>query len=243
MQREVRMLQTDPPPGVWAAPKNGERLTELEAQIQGPKDTVYEGGLFRLSVDIPARYPFEPPKVKFVTPIYHPNIDPEGRICLDILNMPPKGGWKPALNVSTVLASIGLLLEEPNPDDGLVTDITAEFKHQRQVFDAKARQWTQRHAMPGSRDAAADAAGDGAKAAAAAGAGGGEAAEAPAGGEQQQQQQQQPAGADEGPKENSNPAAAGEGAAAGKPDQTVAGEQAAAHPAQPAKRPRLALRK
>lgn len=50
---------------------------------------------------------------------------PEGRICLDILNMPPKGGWKPALNVSTVLASIGLLLAEPNPDDGLVTDIVS----------------------------------------------------------------------------------------------------------------------
>ena len=49
----------------------------------------------------------------------------EGRICLDILNMPPKGGWKPALNVSTVLASIGLLLAEPNPDDGLVTDIVS----------------------------------------------------------------------------------------------------------------------
>ena len=137
--------------------------------------------------------------------------------------MPPKGGWKPALNVSTVLASIGLLLAEPNPDDGLVTDIvsgcasaqrvclrasacaaagrwrarvglcvgagacaaclapclppslpcttrpwpqqTAEFKHQRQVFDAKARQWTQRHAMQGGGDAVAAGAGGGADAA------------------------------------------------------------------------------
>ncbi len=47
----------------------------------------------------------------------------EGRICLDILNMPPKGAWKPSLNVPTVLASIGLLLAEPNPEDGLVTDV------------------------------------------------------------------------------------------------------------------------
>jgi hypothetical protein len=47
----------------------------------------------------------------------------EGRICLDILNMPPKGAWKPSLNVPTLLASIGLLLAEPNPDDGLVTDV------------------------------------------------------------------------------------------------------------------------
>lgn len=68
------------------------------------------------------RYPMEPPKVRFVTPVYHPNIDAEGRICLDILNPPPKGAWKPSLNISTVLSSIALLLSEPNPDDGLVTD-------------------------------------------------------------------------------------------------------------------------
>jgi ubiquitin-conjugating enzyme E2 T len=64
----------------------------------------------------------EPPKVRFVTPVYHPNIDAEGRICLDILNPPPKGAWKPSLNISTVLSSIALLLSEPNADDGLVTD-------------------------------------------------------------------------------------------------------------------------
>ena len=63
------------------------------------------------------------PKVHFVTPIYHPNIDSAGRICLDTLNMPPKGAWKPSLNISTVLASIQLLMSHPNPDDGLMVDI------------------------------------------------------------------------------------------------------------------------
>ena len=57
--------------------------------------------------------------MQFVTPIYHPNIDSGGRICLDTLNMPPKGCWKPSLNVSTLLSTIRLLLSEPNPDDGL----------------------------------------------------------------------------------------------------------------------------
>lgn len=61
--------------------------------------------------------------MRFVTPVYHPNIDGEGRICLDTLNMPPKGAWRPSLSVATVLASVGLLLADPNPDDGLVTDI------------------------------------------------------------------------------------------------------------------------
>lgn len=71
----------------------------------------------------------EPPKVRFITPVYHPNIDAEGRICLDILNPPPKGAWKPSLNISTVLASIALLLADPNPDDGLVTE-TVRIRHE-----------------------------------------------------------------------------------------------------------------
>jgi len=55
LQKEVIMLQTEPPPGAWAAPCN-DNLTEFNAQIQGPLGTVYEGGIFRLSINIPARY-------------------------------------------------------------------------------------------------------------------------------------------------------------------------------------------
>ena len=67
----------------------------------------------------------EPPKIRFLTPIYHPNIDTAGRICLDSLKMPPKGAWKPALNVCTLLTTIQLLMTEPNPDDPLMTEIVS----------------------------------------------------------------------------------------------------------------------
>lgn len=69
------------------------------------------------------RYPFEPPKVRFETPIYHPNIDNAGRICLDTLKMRPKGSWLPSINLCTLLTTIRLLMAEPNPDDGLMPDI------------------------------------------------------------------------------------------------------------------------
>jgi ubiquitin-conjugating enzyme E2 T len=89
------------------------------------------GGTFSIRVSIPERYPFEPPTVTFQTPLLHPNIDAQGRICLDLLNMPPKGGWRPSLNISTILMSVRLLLAEPNPDDGLVQELTHEYKYNR----------------------------------------------------------------------------------------------------------------
>lgn len=82
----------------------------------------------------------------FSTPIYHPNIDTGGLICLDILNLPPKGAWQPSLNISTVLTSIGLLLSEPNPDDGLMCEASKEYKYNKQVFDQKARSMTEKYA-------------------------------------------------------------------------------------------------
>jgi ubiquitin-conjugating enzyme E2 T len=151
LHKELKMLQ-DPPPGVCVWPADNSSLSRLEAQIQGPDGTVYAKGIFKLEVEIPDRYPFEPPNVKFVTPVYHPNIDSGGRICHDILNMPPKGQWRPSLNIGAVLASIRVLLEEPNHDDGLMSDISAEYKHNRALFDDKARQSTERYAMQNSTE-------------------------------------------------------------------------------------------
>ena len=110
------------------------------------------------------RYPFEPPHVLFQTKIYHPNIDDKGRICLDVLKMPPQGSWKPAQNMSSginmhiieyielltcsllVLTSIQLLLSEANPDDGLMADISHEYKFNRTKFLETARQWVLKYA-------------------------------------------------------------------------------------------------
>lgn len=64
------------------------------------------------------------PKVRFMTKIYHPNIDKLGRICLDIL----KDKWSPALQIRTVLLSIQALLSAPNPDDPLANDVAEQWK-------------------------------------------------------------------------------------------------------------------
>lgn len=64
-------------------------LKFMRIEITGPENSPYENGIFELDLSITDRYPFEPPKLRFITPIYHPNIDSTGRICLDLLKMPP----------------------------------------------------------------------------------------------------------------------------------------------------------
>lgn len=148
MKRELEILSRGgAAPGIAAWPRDeGTRLDVLEAEIRGAEETPYAGGVFRLEVNIPAEYPLKPPRVRFLTKIYHPNIDSQGRICLDSLNMPPKGAWKPSLNVATVLTSIQALMSSPNGDDGLMVDITEEFRNNTPLFRKKAVEWTKRYA-------------------------------------------------------------------------------------------------
>ncbi|KAK3285496.1 hypothetical protein CYMTET_6904 [Cymbomonas tetramitiformis] len=140
MQQELKMLESAPPE-IFAWPVDGA-LNHLRAYIKGPIGTAYAGGLFKLDLRIPERYPFEPPNVVFLTQIYHPNVDSRGHICLDILNMPPRGSWKPSFNVLTVLETLVQVLAEPNPDSGLGNEVAQEYKCNPLQFDNTARQWT-----------------------------------------------------------------------------------------------------
>lgn len=149
MKRELQLLAAgSAAPGITAWPRDEASLTVLDAEICGAADTPYERGLFRLEVHIPPEYPLKPPRVRFVTPIYHPNIDSQGRICLDTLTMPPKGAWKPSLNVATLLTTVQALMSSPNPDDGLMVDITHEYRRNPALFQKKARAFTDKHASP-----------------------------------------------------------------------------------------------
>lgn len=89
-----------------------------------PLHAIAADGIFKLELFLPADYPMAPPKVRFLTRIYHPNIDKLGRICLDIL----KDKWSPALQIRTVLLSIQALLSAPNPDDPLANDVADHWK-------------------------------------------------------------------------------------------------------------------
>ncbi|KAG6517818.1 hypothetical protein ZIOFF_017727 [Zingiber officinale] len=158
IQKELLDLQKDPPTSCSAGPV-GEDLFHWQATIMGPTESPYSGGVFFVKIHFPPDYPFKPPKVNFQTKagfsyychevtrslmqVYHPNINSNGSICLDIL----KEQWSPALTISKVLLSICSLLTDPNPDDPLVPEIAHIYKTQRSRYEETARAWTQKYAM------------------------------------------------------------------------------------------------
>ncbi|KAI5009953.1 hypothetical protein ZWY2020_012090 [Hordeum vulgare] len=140
--KELKDLQKDPPTSCSAGPV-GEDMFHWQATIMGPSESPFTGGLFLVNIHFPPDYPFKPPKVSFRTKVFHPNINSNGSICLDIL----KEQWSPALTISKVLLSICSLLTDPNPDDPLVPEIAHMYKTDRAKYESTARSWTQKYAM------------------------------------------------------------------------------------------------
>ena len=143
IRRELEDLLSRETTFVTAGPVDDENLFQWTATVAGPQDSPYAGGLFELVMVVPDDYPFRPPKVAFQTRIYHPNISPDGGICLDLL----RDAWSPALTVSKLLLSICSLLTDPNPSDPLVPAIAEQYMRDRERFNETASAWTQVYAM------------------------------------------------------------------------------------------------
>ncbi|KMZ98753.1 hypothetical protein PVNG_06581, partial [Plasmodium vivax North Korean] len=114
-------------------------ISEWVGFIKGPSGTPYEDGHFILDITIPNDYPYNPPKIKFNTKIWHPNISSQtGAICLDVL----KNEWSPALTIRTALLSIQALLSDPQPDDPQDAEVAKMYKENYSLFLKTASVWT-----------------------------------------------------------------------------------------------------
>ncbi|KAI0470627.1 NEDD8-conjugating enzyme UBC12 [Xylariaceae sp. FL0804] len=110
-----------------------------------PDEGVYTGGLFTFTFAMSASYPHEPPKVRCQQKIYHPNIDLEGKVCLNIL----REDWKPVLNLNAVIVGLQFLFLEPNAADPLNKEAADDLRNSRDQFRRNVRTAMQGGAVRG----------------------------------------------------------------------------------------------
>ncbi|KAF4451161.1 ubiquitin-conjugating enzyme (huntingtin interacting protein 2) [Fusarium austroafricanum] len=129
--------------GVNAYLVNEGNMTQLQGTFSGPSDTPYAGGTFKVDIKIPEQYPFKAPGIKFETKIWHPNVSSQtGAICLDTLST----NWSPVQTIKTVLISLRLLLENPNPKDPQDAEVAKMMLENPESFARKAHEWAVKYA-------------------------------------------------------------------------------------------------
>jgi len=103
--------------------------------IISPDEGFYKGGRFIFQFKVNPNYPHDPPKVKCETRVYHPNIDLEGNVCLNIL----REDWKPVLTIETIVLGLQFLFMEPNPEDPLNKEAADVLQSNRRLFEQNVR--------------------------------------------------------------------------------------------------------
>ncbi|ELK18812.1 NEDD8-conjugating enzyme Ubc12 [Pteropus alecto] len=96
-----------------------------------PDEGFYKSGKFVFSFKVGQGYPHDPPKVKCETMVYHPNIDLEGNVCLNIL----REDWKPVLTINSIIYGLQYLFLEPNPEDPLNKEAAEVLQNNRRLFE------------------------------------------------------------------------------------------------------------
>ncbi|KND02738.1 uncharacterized protein SPPG_01821 [Spizellomyces punctatus DAOM BR117] len=136
LSKELLDLSKDPPEGIKTI-LNMDNITDVQAWIQGPEGTPYQGGCFRVKLTLGGDFPTAPPKGYFLTKIFHPNVSKTGEICVNVL----KKDWKKEYGIGHILLTIKCLLIDPNPESALneeagrllLEDYSAYAKHAKLI--------------------------------------------------------------------------------------------------------------
>jgi len=146
LAKELKSLTDTPAEGIRVTVSEDD-LACIQAEIDGPVGTPYEGGLFRMKLIIPSDFPSAPPKGYFLTRIFHPNIAKNGEICVNVL----KKDWKPSLGVRHVLTVVRCLLIEPYPESALNEEAGRMLMEDYDGYARHAKLLTTIHATKTSR--------------------------------------------------------------------------------------------
>lgn len=146
LRKQLKDLSRHPVEGFSAGLADDSNLFEWNVAIIGPPDTLYEGGYFNAIMSFPVNYPNSPPTVRFTSEMWHPNVYPDGRVCISILHPPgddPNGyelaseRWSPVHTVETILLSIISMLSSPNDESPANIDAAKEWRENQEEFKRK----------------------------------------------------------------------------------------------------------
>ncbi|XP_069125259.1 ubiquitin-conjugating enzyme E2 D2-like [Argopecten irradians] len=143
--KQLQQLYQDIPDdyGMTAGPLEDDML-HWQASIPGPVDSPYSGGMFPLQITFTTDYPFRPPKIKFGVKVYHPNVEKDGKICMDFL----QSEWKPSFSIGYILMAISSLMLNPNVENPADQDIANMYLQSQEEYVKIATEWTQSYADP-----------------------------------------------------------------------------------------------
>ncbi|XP_041024560.1 ubiquitin-conjugating enzyme E2 4-like isoform X2 [Juglans microcarpa x Juglans regia] len=121
-------------------------MQEFYVDFNGPSESPYHGGVWRIRVELPDAYPYKSPSIGFVNKIFHPNVDEmSGSVCLDVINQ----SWSPMFDLVNVFeVFLPQLLLYPNPSDPLNGEAAALMMHDRAAYEQRVKEYREKYAKP-----------------------------------------------------------------------------------------------
>jgi ubiquitin-protein ligase len=145
LQKELKDLNKNPVEGFKVELMDENNLYEWQVWMAGAPGTMWEGGIFRAGLKFPEDYPNSPPKMKFLSDFWHPNIYPDGTVCISILHTPDpmnpeeraEETWRPILTVESILVSVTSMLSDPNFSSPANVDASVECRKSPEIYKKK----------------------------------------------------------------------------------------------------------
>lgn len=151
LRNQLKELLKNPVDGFSVGLVDESNIYEWKVMIEGVAGTLYEGGLFPAILSFPKEYPNKPPQMRFLTPnFWHPNVYPDGRVCISILHEAKEDQfnaqekmsekWRPILGIEAILLSVISLLSDPNFESPANIDASVQCKKDPEGYKRRVRQ-------------------------------------------------------------------------------------------------------
>ena len=148
INKDLKDIQKNPLEGIYVELKDESNPFEWIIYMEGPTETPFEGGVFKLEMKFPDNYPQMPPSLRFLSEFWHPNVYGNGNVCISILHPPgddPTSGelaserWCPTQSVDTILLSVQSMLSEPNMFSPANTDAMKQLRDHKSDYLKKCK--------------------------------------------------------------------------------------------------------